>query len=686
MSRKEILAVTVVSLGFYLAFFYRALLPQNVLYSGKDSIRLHYQTREFLHENITAGKIPFWTERMLMGFPIYADMERGVLNPINLLSIYLFGPVNSYKVLHILFYLMGSLSLYLLLRKDKQVILSFAAANAVYFFNFFVLFHQQHFNMVLTVYSLPALVLLLKKFMETPRRKILFGILFSMLFSTLFYFGSFQTMLINLIVLVWFLFSQGLLKKSHHPLHKLFFLFITILVLVLPGLWPQKGLYDTSLRSSRNVFYSGSVSAPVLLSAGYPFLFGSNDDYSGTSINGEYLMHEIYFYAGISALLIYFFGFLPLTGKRTKTAHLIIIVVTMFLMIWGQIPFFKNFAFPPFSLFRYWVRAVFLFMLPLSLGVGSYLANPKKIYVLSVLKNLSIPFLFIFTFGVLNYFVAGQEFFEISKRVVKKLTELSATNIFWWIFMIFTTFLLFFQKINMKTKAYLLVAVVTADMLVFGLVSNNKLIVTRDEIDFTNVPKSEKSMRILDLSKKIDANNSLTSNFWSVIGYSELIPSNTAKSIGFLELTSPRNVDFVSSCSRANSRFRLHELGVNGVIDESGVQVNLPGSLVETSNVESLDIEEGYIRIMKNQPDASAVATRINYYPGWLLYLDGKLRQDLIRIDQHGFINFTPDEKSSEIILRFVPIHLYQGVFLSVVVLWFLLGYGYIFRRKIFSE
>ena len=76
MSRKEIFAVAAVSLGFYLAFFNRAVSPQNVLYSGKDSIRLHYQTREFIYENITAGKIPFWTERMLMGFP-YMPIWKG---------------------------------------------------------------------------------------------------------------------------------------------------------------------------------------------------------------------------------------------------------------------------------------------------------------------------------------------------------------------------------------------------------------------------------------------------------------------------------------------------------------------------------------------------------------------------------------------------------------------------------
>ena len=84
----------------YFTIFYPLFGSDTVIYSGKDSVNLHYPSRYYLHERLSNLEFPVWTERVFSGFPIYADIERGYLNPINVVSVVLFGPFRSYKVLH----------------------------------------------------------------------------------------------------------------------------------------------------------------------------------------------------------------------------------------------------------------------------------------------------------------------------------------------------------------------------------------------------------------------------------------------------------------------------------------------------------------------------------------------------------------------------------------------------------
>ncbi|GIW69955.1 MAG: hypothetical protein KatS3mg101_0702 [Patescibacteria group bacterium] len=385
-------------------------------------------------------------------------------------------------------------------------------------------------------------------------------------------------------------------------------------------------------------------------------------------------------------LAVYLIGFLPLAEERKRKAHIALIVLAVFLMVWGRTAFVRNFSLIPFSFFRYWVRAAFLLLLPISLGVGSYLADPKKIDAKAVLKVLVYPLLFFAVFSTLHYFGSRQEFLEICKIIVKRLLNIGIYNIFWCVIALASIFLLLFNGIKSKIKIYLLVVLILADIIFFGIISNDRLFVLKETLGFNDLRKGEINGRVLDLTTEINASNSLTASFWSIIGYSELVPINTIKKIEYLGLKSPRGAEFVNSCSRIRAYSRMIDLGISGFVDEDGVFVDLPGKMVEINGQVPVEMREGYVHIVKEASESIKVKTKINYYPGWLLYVDGKLKEGLIDTDTLGFINFEVHKYGSEIVLKFVPIHLYQGIFMSAIVLWFLLAYVYDFRKKLFGK
>lgn len=155
LNTKTFLIISIIS---YFIIFYKLLSPSITMFSGKDSINYHYPTAFYLYERLHNGVFPSYTERILGGYPIYADIEVGYLNPTILVTTYLFNPIGAYKLIHFLTYLLGSYGLFRLIQKKGGSFLGYIAANTVYLFSFFALYHQQHFNITRVFYLLPLLI------------------------------------------------------------------------------------------------------------------------------------------------------------------------------------------------------------------------------------------------------------------------------------------------------------------------------------------------------------------------------------------------------------------------------------------------------------------------------------------------------------------------------------------------
>jgi len=75
--------------------FPELFFDQNTLYSG-DLTRIHYPLRILAADQWQAGQVPLWNPYVLLGFPLLAEGQVGVLYPLN---IFFMLPIPAYRAL-----------------------------------------------------------------------------------------------------------------------------------------------------------------------------------------------------------------------------------------------------------------------------------------------------------------------------------------------------------------------------------------------------------------------------------------------------------------------------------------------------------------------------------------------------------------------------------------------------------
>ncbi|MGB8644665.1 MAG: YfhO family protein [Anaerolineae bacterium] len=86
-----------------LVFYWRATLGTGLFYFG-DIARFFYPTRLLYAQALQAGRLPLWTPEILLGFPLFAEMQTGALYPLHLL-LYRLLPIDLAINYDILFHL-----------------------------------------------------------------------------------------------------------------------------------------------------------------------------------------------------------------------------------------------------------------------------------------------------------------------------------------------------------------------------------------------------------------------------------------------------------------------------------------------------------------------------------------------------------------------------------------------------
>lgn len=484
MKIKSIFIVFTISVLSYLVFFYPMLNKNTIIYSiysEKDTIAFHLQSRIYLYEKLQEGKYPFWTERMFGGYPIYADLERGFLNPLNVALIYLFGPFTSYKILHFVFYLLGSYSLYLLLKRYKVNFLGYSAANLIYFFSFFGIYHQQHFNMILSVYLFPLILYLIQKYIEEKKLRYIF--LNSLVLANCFYLGSFQIILISLLTSFIYLIIFNRLEKNTTHLKEnliyLFFFLVSFLILISPGLYANLDLYKYSFQTD------------------------------------EFVFTPTYSYVGISSLILSILGYISLKkGENAKniskkesknicSLKIFLISLVWFFLLFAfikNIPVLRDTNLFLFSLLKHWVKSSFLISFVVSVLSAIFLSNLTK------LKNITIKD-FKFLLPVIFYLLI-LEILNIKQLGIGNTFKLLPKNdytldfyfILCGIVLVLSLLCIYLRKT--KYINYVLIGIVCLDIIFFGKVAFNNSFINTNLLN-TKKLTDLKNTRLLNSSREI---------------------------------------------------------------------------------------------------------------------------------------------------------------------------------------
>ncbi len=672
----------------YLFFFAPTLKRTIILESGNDAQRFGYPVRVYLSEQMQSGRFPFWTERMLSGYPIYADTEAGYLNPINVFAVYIFGPYTSYKVIHYFAYLLGSVCFFQFAHKYLKSRLGLGVAQFVYFFSFFSLYHQQHFAITLAYYLVPCCLYALDKF--TTTQKLWSGHLYFGTLLFLLYFGAFQMSLIILLMSICYLVTKKasikkVLVKGIVP--ALVFLCLLISLFVS---YPK--LYSQSTRALlQDAWLQGSFSPQVTLNLLYPFVYRSGDNYMGVILNRDFFMHEVYIYAGFSTFILGIFGLLLSKLDKELNRFLIVLIILFGIVGFaGANPLLVHIYPPIIGLFRYWGRLACLAILCLAFYSAHFIDQLGSKGFTLRLRRKNLYFLLCCAIYLLLLEVAKFPHPESLNllRLIARADYRFDYLVPYGVFVALTVILLASVLIKRAVRytKYALFVLPILEIAYFGTVVLKSAFVPIPKMPaaLTNLEAVYSNQRIIVTDADVYGNKTLYYNFWSPFGYVSSVNKDYEAafiSIGFESSRRPILQENVSSGYKdAKLQTGLKNLGITAVTDSAGKIFYSAGSdslfYTEAQEISTTISEthrgEGFYTLkIASTVDNADIKSYVKYDPNWQVTANGV---SLKTVKTGLFLGFSVNNGVSEVEVEYIPHPLYLSFvvsFLFIILIYF---------------
>lgn len=625
---------------FLYLLFYHQLLNTNIFIGGSDPLKFFYPSRYHLYQSMFKGNFPFWTEKIFSGYPIYADIERGFLNPINILSILLFGPFVSYKILHFLFYFVGCVFWYLFLQKFKQSnILSFMSSVVVLNFSLFTLYHQQHFGLTLITLLFPVFLYYVHMYSNSYHTR--YVIILAFLTSLIFYIGNIQAVILILIPLCLYLFLNTTKIKD------VFLYFLLTFALISPQFFPTIELYKLSARSSNeSLFTQGSFMPFSMVNILYPYLFGISENYKWNMVNEEFFIHETYIYVGIVSFVLGFLGFTKITNNKKRKFIYGLAIIFILLSTWGYIPVINKISIPVFSMFRYWGRSVFLLNIALALSVVEFFNSKEKINLKKLLKPLSFLVVYLLFLQLVNF--SNPSVWIPFKLLISGAFKINQ-DFFVWVALFSSTILISFLSEKLKPMLALLLIL---DLFIFGKPIINSYLRSMSDLQLTHQTYTTNARQI-GFDKSYFWNLNLYSDNMGVLGYSQFIPKNYLNTLLNVGIYDSETVD------NSLTDKSLELLGV-GYLDTS-FKGKLQSNILNSNFARNIIVNDGEISFDISTDIFLELKTLIRNYPGWQLKINN-IEQNLTNSKDNTYLSFVVPQGLNHIQLRFIPHSFYFGI------------------------
>ncbi len=648
---------------------------------GGDIDSLHLPAIAYLSENLHNLKFPFWTEKLYSGFPIYAVGEMGFLSPLRvLLTLLIADFLLAIKLEFLIIYLIGSIYLYILLKKDYSYsFIQSVLSHIIIFFGVPVIVRLLHLNIIYTYYLLPVGLYFLSCYLSTLKFRFIF--LRALVFALAFSYGNYHAIFICLIIEFLFLFYSNESSNSKR-LKYLLNTALFSLILILPMLVPSLMAFRDSARSENLNFLEGSYSAVSFLNIFNPLLEGAPYNYIGNKINSSWYAHETLTYLGISSLIISILVFLNRNFKKYKLV-LISLYIFVFLSTLDYSPIGFLFNFPPINLFRYWGRSSLILLFAVGLIVPKFFDKSFKfdfewrrlLYVLPLILYIVIIYFSSDNLSHVTY---------ISTIIKTSIKELNLLFLIWFsIFVVFIVFLFLYLKFKKIVYYYILCSLVIFDTFLFS-----KIILNNNVADYTFfynqrislITENFQGKRVVYFDKSVMGNKPLLYSPWGVHGYlssyEELVYKDFYKEKG-LGIRRIKNIDELNS----NLDF-FKSVGVSSFITEDGVtQLGDFDSvfLIDSQDVSYMLKDEGHILARIYSDVDREVDTTVKVNKNFIFKLNGEYITPSTNFSS-PFYSLNLYKGLNEIEVKFFP----KDFYISLVSGGLLLGILLFFKRNDF--
>lgn len=288
-----------------------------------DAVSIFYPLKALAVDNIKSGELPLWNPYMFAGYPLFANVQLGLLFPTMIFYLFLPTPIGwTLQTLSQPF--LAGIFMYLLLRHLKLNTLPSIFGGIAYGFGGFTILWMQWNTQATTSMLLPILILIEDKYFQT--RQIKWGILFSIFLCFQIFAGYLPILPPTFMCLgVWYLF------RSQHYLKDLTLGLFALLGVALSAVFTIP-VAELVLNSQRGVETLGSQN-PFTDPGNFLTLFAP--DFFGNDATGNYWgigdHMDGTLYTGIAALVFAFIGIKQFFGKReVKFAVIVGVLAILF--------------------------------------------------------------------------------------------------------------------------------------------------------------------------------------------------------------------------------------------------------------------------------------------------------------------------------------------------------------------
>ncbi len=371
--REDVIPLTLI-LACTVAFFYKTVIG-NLIMAGLDVFTYFYPYKAYAAEAIRSGSLPLWNPYLFMGVPFLANIQSGVLYPVNLPLYWLSAPkmVSYSAVLHLS--LAGAFT-YLFARRVLGLSpWASLASGLILALGGFLGAQVEHPNQLSVLVWLPLMLFLFHRSYES--RRAIYLVATALVVALQFLAGHTQSSYINLVALgcysLFLPLSAGAPRNTEKPsvsqtarvaqsLALLALIVALGLCLAACQLIPTYELSTLSIRGE-GLPYRQAVSfslSPVALHRS--LLPNLSDD-----VFSEYVAH-----VGLLPLLLAALGVLRgrSSPHRFFFAFLAVLGLLLALGLYNPLYYVLYRLVPGFSLFRVPARWLYLYVLGTSLLAG----------------------------------------------------------------------------------------------------------------------------------------------------------------------------------------------------------------------------------------------------------------------------------------------------------------------------
>ncbi len=400
-------------------------------FGESDAYHLGLSLKYYLAENLKNNTLPFWTDKLQGGFPLFAEGQIGALFLPNLIFLKFLPFPLAYNLLFVFSLFCLSFGAFLLLKSLKINVWIAFLVSFVFAFNGSVSLRWVHFNLIQTFSLFPFLFYFLLEYFKTHKKKYL--LLFPLTFSQMIFAGFLPVFFLCLFgLIIWFVL---------YPIKQKIKSFFVLLLLILTGfLFSAVQLLPTYLLTSSasrpvGLTYEAATSMPFVPDNLWTFILpyklgnpniGSYPPFSadwGIFWENTPYLGQIFFFLLVIILIV---NFRQIRKNKLILYYLGMPLFFLLLALGKYSPLYFVFNFPPFNFFRTPARYLLLVNFFLILTF-SQLINRTYVRSNIIAKVLLCLFLLVINLELI-VFTFNYHLFVDKNKILEKPTVLKSLN------------------------------------------------------------------------------------------------------------------------------------------------------------------------------------------------------------------------------------------------------------------